>query len=557
MTTDYPSVVIENERASRQTNRKSATFMKHFSIVVRPYLATGLLIATGLSLYSCGDSASVNPAVELSRLTVSPGTLAPAFNGATTQYSVDLANSVTTTTVTAQPAVSGDTVTINGQASTSRVITLGPAGSTTPVNIVVSESDTNSRAYTVLITRAGLTGENSLQRLSISPGTLDPAFNLNTLNYTVNVASSVATMRVTPTVQDPLAALRVNGQAAVSGQAQTIPLNNPGQSTVISVVVTAQNGTPKQYTLVVSRAALGGNNDLQRLRVSPGSLDPSFSASRTSYAVDVGGRVERISVTAAPEDANAGLAINGQATNSGQARSIELGPAGSSTGIQVIVTAQNGSQKPYLITVTRAALSADNNLEALSVSPGTLTPGFSSGTTQYAVEVATGVTSVAVTATKSDPNAVITGDITNSGQANIPLDGPGTTKTISMTVAAPNGDTKTYAITVTRLAPSTDANLSDLRVSSGALNPGFSSGQQNYTVDVASAVDSITVSATKSDPDARMSALGRTIANSGDASGSVTVLIGLGTSASIAISVIAEDQVSTKTYTINVNRPSR
>ncbi len=531
--------------------------MKRFSIVVGPYLATSLLIATGLSIYGCGDSASVNPAVELSRLTVSPGTLAPAFNGATTQYSVDLANSVTTTTVTAQPAVSGDTVTINGQASTSRVITLGPAGSTTPVNIVVSESDTNSRAYTVLITRAGLTGENSLQRLSISPGTLDPAFNLNTLNYTVNVASSVATMRITPTVQDPLAALRVNGQAAVSGQAQTIPLNNPGQSTVISMVVTAQNGTPKQYTLVVSRAALGGNNDLQRLSVSPGSLDPSFSASRTSYTVDVGGRVERISVTAAPEDANAGLAINGQATNSGQARSIELGPDGSSTGIQVIVTAQNGSQKPYLLTVTRAALSADNNLETLSVSPGTLTPGFSSGTTQYAIEVATGVTSVAVTATKSDPDAVITGDIPNSGQANIPLDGPGTTKTISMTIAAPNGDTKTYAITVTRLAPSTDAGLSDLRVNAGALTPAFSSGERNYAVDVASGVDSITVTATKSDADARMSALGRTIANPGSPTGSVTVSLGLGSSTPIAISVVAEDQVSTRTYTITVNRPSR
>lgn len=557
LTTDYPSVVIKSERASRETNRKSATFMKRFSIVVGPYLATGLLIATGLSVYGCGDSASVNPAVELSRLTVSPGTLAPAFNGATTQYSVDLANSVTTTTVTAQPAVSGDTVTINGQASTSRVITLGPAGSTTPVNIVVSESDTNSRAYTVLITRAGLTGENSLQRLSISPGTLDPAFNLNTLNYTVNVASSVATMRVTPTVQDPLATLRINGQAAVSGQAQTIPLNNPGQSTVISMVVTAQNGTPKQYTLVVSRAALGGNNDLERLSVSPGALSPSFSASRTSYTVDVGGRVERISVTAASEDANAGLAINGQATTSGQARSIELGPDGSSTGIQVIVTAQNGSQKPYLITVNRAALSADNNLEALSVSSGTLTPAFSASVTQYTVEVATGVTSVDVMATKSDPNAVITGDITNSGQANIPLDGPGTTKTISMTVTAPNGDTKIYAIAVERLAPSTDSNVSALTTSAGTLIPTFSPSQLTYGTSVSANDETVTVSAVKSDPNAVLSSASSIIAATGVQTGGVTVSLGRNTTTAVSILVTAQDGISRKTYTINFFRPDR
>ncbi|NJL17589.1 MAG: hypothetical protein HC938_10690 [Nitrospira sp.] len=51
--------------------------------------------------------------------------------------------------------------------------------------------------------------------------------------------------------------------------------------------------------------------------------------------------------------------------------------------------------------------------------------------------------------------------------------------------------------------------------------------------------------------------MGKNDRQSGSLFRSVTVPIGLGTSASIAISVIAEDQVSTKTYTINVNRPSR
>ncbi len=524
--------------------------MKRFSTVAGPYLATGLLIATGLSLYGCGDSASVNPAVELSRLTVSPGTLAPAFTGATTQYSVDLSNSVTTTTITAQPAVSGDTVTINGQASTSRVITLGPAGSTTPVSIVVSESGSNSRTYTVLLNRAELTGDNSLQRLSISSGTLDPAFDPNTLNYTVNVASGVATMRVTPTAQDPAATLRVNGQAATSGQAQTIPLSDPGQSTVVSIVVTAQNGTPQQYTLVVSRAALGGNNSLQSLRVSPGSLSPSFSASRTSYGVNVGGRVESITVTAAPQDANANLTIEGQNTGS---RSISLPPGPSSTEVEVVVTAPNGIPKTYFITVNREALSADNNLEALSVSPGALDPAFSAGTTQYSVEVATGVTNIDVTATKSDPNAVISGDVPNGGQANIPLDGPGTSKTVSMIVTAPNGTSKTYRITVNRAVPSSDNNLSSLTVTPGSLTPGFSPNTLDY--DVSSSAASVTVSATKSDPDAVMS--GSVAAGTGVPTGSATISLGgPGITTRISITVTAPNE-SSKTYRITVSRPFR
>lgn len=629
--------------------------MKRFVKVARPYLAIGLVSTGALSVYGCGDTATVNPVVELRSLSVDPGTLQPGFSGGTTQYSLELTSSTTSVTVNAQPAVSGDSVTINGQATTSRVIPLDPPGSTTVVDIVVSESNTNSRTYTVRLVRADLAQSNSLQSLTISPGTLAPDFDPNTLPYTVTVANNVGSVNVTPTVQDPNATLTVNGQAATSGQSRTITLNAPGQNTTITITVTAQNGNPKTYfiavsrgvsnnnnlqslsispgslspsfranttnytvdvassvttvnvtprlqdtdasmsvngqttnsgqvrtitlngpgsntfitivvlaqngtqkiyTVGVSRAALGGNNNLERLRVSPGSLSPGFTAGTTSYTVDVGGRVSSISVTAAPEDANASLAINGQGTNSGQARPIDLGPDGSSTGIQVTVTAQNGSQKPYFITVNRAALSADNNLEALNVSPGTLNPDFSAGTTQYSVEVATDVTAVTITATKSDPNAVISGDVPNGGQATIPLDGPGTSKTVSITVTAPNDTSKMYNITVNRAAPSSDNNLSNLSVSTGSLDPTFAPNKRNYKVDVASVVDSITVSATKSDPNAVLSAAGSIIAGAGVPTGQVSAVLGLGTTTPVSLTVTAPDGKQ-KAYTIDVTRPSR
>jgi len=623
--------------------------MKRFSTVVGPYLATGLLIATGLSIYGCGDSASVNPVVELRSLTVSPGTLQPGFKGSTTDYNVDLTADTTSVTVSAQPAVSGDAVSIDGQARTNHTVTLGNPGSTTPVNIVVSESNTNSRTYTVLLRRASVAGNNSLQSLTVSPGALAPEFTVNELFYTVDVANTVGSVTVTPTLDDPAATMTVNGQAATSGaartisltpagqstlieiavraqdgkvkqyhvsvsrgvsannnlrsltispgtlsptftasniaytvnvgstvanftvtprrqdatatmtvngqatnsgQAQTIPLREAGLSTLITIVVTAQNGAQKTYVVEVFRAALGGNNNLQSLTVSPGSLSPSFSASRTSYTVDVGGSVESITVTAAREDTNASLTIAGQSTGS---RSISLPPGPSSTEVEVIVTAQNGNSKIYLITVSRAALSADNNLEAISVSPGTLDPAFSAVTTQYIVEVATAVTSVSVTATKSDPNAVISGDVPNGGQANIPLDGPGTSKTVSIIVTAPNGTSKTYRLTVNRAAPSSDNNLSLLTVTPGSLSPGFSPSTLNY--DVSSSAASVTVSATKSDPNAVMS--GSVTAGAGVQTGSATILLGgPGITTGIPITVTAPNGIS-KTYTITVTRPFR
>jgi hypothetical protein len=626
--------------------------MKRFFTAVGPYFAIGLFIASGLSVYGCGDSATVNPVVELRSLSVDPGTIQPGFSGGTTRYSVELTSSTTSVTVSAQPAVSGDTVTINGQATTSQVLTLDPPGSTTVVDIVVSESNTSSRTYTVRLVRAGLAESNSLESLAVSPGTLAPDFDPNTLPYTVTVASNIQSVNVTPTVQDSNATLTVNGQAATSGQSRTITLNGPGQSSTITITVTAQNGnpktyfiavsrgvsnnnnlqslsispgalspsfrasttdytvdvsssvtsvrvtprlqdtdasmtvngqatnsgqtrtiqlgtpnsttpiiiivtaqtrSPKQYTLVISRAALGGNNNLERLSVSPGSLSPSFNASRTSYSVDVGGTVDSITVTAAPQDTNASLIIAGQATGS---RSISLPAGPSSTEVEVIVTAQNGNPKIYLITVERVALSADNNLSNLEVSPGTLDPAFSAGTTQYTVEVATGVTAVTVTATKSDPNAVLSGDVPNGGQATIQLDGPGTKKTVSITVAAPNGESKTYKITVNRAAPSSDNNLSDLSVNAGSLDPTFAPDKRKYKVDVASVVDSITVSATKSDPFAVLSAAGSVIAGAGVPTGQVSAALGLGTTTSVSITVTAPDGKQ-KTYNIDVTRPAR
>jgi hypothetical protein len=514
------------------------------------YLAVPLLLAIGLSVSGCSDSGTVNPVVELASLTVAPGTLQPSFSGATTQYTVDLANELTSVTVTALPAVAGDSVTINGAATTSRSIALGEAGTTTPVNIVVSESGTNSRTYTVLLTKAGLTGNNSLRSLAISPGPLDPRFNANTLSYEVAVANNIDSIRVTPTLDDPAATVTVNGLASTSGQAQTIPLRDPGLSTILTITVTAQNGTPKTYTVVVARAALGGNTNLRSLTLSPGRLNPTFSASRTSYTVSVGGRVDSVTVTAAPQDTNASLTINGQETRS---RSIPLPEGPSSTEIQVIVTAQNGTQKTYFTTVNRAALSADNNLETLSVTPGTLDPEFSEETEQYAVEVATTVMSVTVTATKSDPNAVISGDVPNGGQASIQLGGPGTSRDVSIVVTAPNGSSKTYTITVKTPLPSSDNNLSSLTVTSGTLSPGFSPGNLNYAV--SSSAGSLAVSATKSDPDAVMS--GSVSAGTGVATGQATISLGGPTTTTqIAITVRAVNGAS-KTYRITVSRPVR
>ncbi len=520
--------------------------------VVRQYLVVTFLLLIGLAAYGCGDSATVNPVVELSSLTVNPGTLQPAFSGETTQYSVNLSNDVTTVTVTAQPAVGGDTITINGQTTTSRAITLDPPGSTTIVNVVVSETGTNSRTYVVRLVRAGLAGNNSLENLAVTPGTLAPTFNMNQLTYTLTVPNTAGSVNVTPALSDPAATMTVNGQAAISGQPSTVTLNPAGQSTTVTILVTSQNGTEKPYTITVSRG-VSNNNNLQSLTISPGTLSPAFNAATVGYTVNVASGVANITVTPREQDTAATITVNGQATNSGQARSITLNGAGSNTFINIVVTAENGTQKTYSINVIRAALGGNNNLSGLTVSPGSLDPGFSANTTNYTVDVANGVTSVTVTPREQDTAATTTvnGQATNSGQARtIQLNGAGSNTSINVMVTAPNGNQKSYSITVERAALGGNNNLSGLSVSPGSLDPNFSANTTNYTVDVGSGVSSISVTPTRQDSNATITVNG-TPATSGQ--GRSVTLNGAGSNTSINIGVTAPNG-NQKSYSITVER---
>lgn len=543
--------------------------------VVRQYLVAVFLVAISLIASGCGDTATVNQGAQLGSLTVSPGTLSPTFSGGTTQYNVQLNSNVSSVTVTAQPAVGGDTVTINGQNTTSSVITLGAAGTTTPVSIVVSGSGANPGGYTVRFVRAGLTGNNSLQNLAVSPGTPPIAFSENTLNYTVDVASTVGSVAVTPTLQDPAATMTVNGQPAISGQPHTITLSPAGQNTLITIEVTAQNKTKKSYTILVNRGGLSGINILQSLTVSSGTGTTnliSFSPSTPSYPVNVASTVTSVTVRPTlPPNSNASMSLivnSGQPSNinSGQARTITLGQPDSNTIINIIVTAQNGNRNIYVIAVDRAP-SNDNNLSALSVSVGTtrqtLSPPFARNATSYTVDVASNFTSVTISATKSDRNAAMAiGSVTvpagtATGQAPVTLGGQGSETPASITVTPQIGNPKTYHITVRRL--SSDNNLSALSVIAGtapqALSPTFAASTTDYTVNVATDVTSVTVSATKDDPDAVM-AIGSVTVPAGIATGQAPITLnGAGTDTTVSITVTAQNgTVRQPPYTITVKR---
>ncbi|MDF0667756.1 MAG: cadherin-like beta sandwich domain-containing protein [Nitrospira sp.] len=525
--------------------------------VVKQHLAAAFFVAIGLIASGCGDAATVSEPAELGNLSVSAGTLRPAFAPATTEYTVQLSSAVSSTTITASPRTDGDTIHIDNQQTMSRTMALDSPGAEKSVSIVVTGTGTGggSKSYTVRVKRD--LEDNSLQALSVSSGTLAPApFDKDTLDYTANnVGTSVTSVTIAATKSDQNSVMQIGAVTVPAGTASgqaTVQLGGTGSATPVSIDITRPSGSKKTYTVTIHRGA-SANNNLRGLTISQGTL--SFRASTTSYTVNVASNATSVVVTPTLQDATAGMTVNGQDTNSGQARTIPLGAPGSNTIINILVIAQNGTPNPYSVNVIRAALGGNNNLRSLTVLPGSLTPAFRANRTGYTVNLGSNIDNLTVTASVQDAGAIlmINGQGAGSGQSRpVPLEPPGSTTEIDITVVAPNGNPRTYQINASREALGGNNNLSALTVSPGTLAPVFNANSMGYTVNVGSAVTNINVSATKVDSNAVMS--GDVSAGTGVATGQATIpLNGAGTSTPLSVTVTAPNG-SPKTYSIIVNR---
>ncbi|HCL56181.1 MAG TPA: hypothetical protein DHW82_04130, partial [Spirochaetia bacterium] len=210
-------------------------------------------------------------------------------------------------------------------------------------------------------------------------------------------------------------------------------------------------------------------------------------------------------------------------------------------------------------------LSSDALLSSLDLSAGSLSPVFSSSVIAYTAAVPNTVTSITLTPVKDHANAVLqmkvnsgTWESIESGTASRAVSLNEGVNTIAVKVTAENTTTvKTYTMVITREAGvvSTNANLSSLSLSGISLSPVFSNAQLSYTVSVANAVSSFSLTAVKENAAASI----QMRVNSGNwipvASGTPTSSVSLITgSNTIEVQVTAEDGTTVQTYTLAITR---
>lgn len=186
-----------------------------------------------------------------------------------------------------------------------------------------------------------------------------------------------------------------------------------------------------------------------------------------------------------------------------------------------------------------AAPSGDCTLKSLTCGNATLSPAFSSSTTYYTCTVPFAVDALDLDWKKSDSGASV------SVSGNELAVGA---NTVTLTVTAANGATKTYTIDVTReqdpnYKPSTDGSLSSLTIEGATLSPAFKSTVTDYIAYVPYELREINVTATAKDEKAK-----------GVTGTGLVRLSGTESETLVTVTGLAEDGKSTTAYTIHVLR---
>lgn len=247
----------------------------------------------------------------LKELSVSAGDLVPAFDPMVTSYAVNVGMEMVSTTIIAVP--NSDRATVEGDG------TFDLPGTAV---VKVTAEDSTVMEYTIHFPAAN---DSTLTELTVSSGTLTPAFDPAVMNYTVELENTVTSVTVT--------AKASNEFATVAGDGDFTTL--PGSDTIM---VTAPNGNVSEYIIVFSYVPLSSDNSLKELSVDVGTMDPAFSSTVYSYTVLVPLNTTSITITAVANDTTATVEGDGEFTTIPGTATIK-------------VTAQDGGVQNYELAV--------------------------------------------------------------------------------------------------------------------------------------------------------------------------------------------------------------
>lgn len=459
---------------------------------------------------------------DLTDLTVD-GTTVPGFDKDTLEYTLtNVPHSTTSIQIGATKSDTDATITGTGRKALSTGLNT--------FEVVVKAQNGAEKTYKIHVTREQ-NNEARLSSLVINGQTLDPAFDRDTFDYEITVASTKDTLS-----PNEITAIPVDPNATV---AKDVALTlSTTMDNFYEINVTAEDGhTQKTYTIKVIRPK-SSDATLKAVNVTGGSLSPELTAGVTNYTITLPTGGTNFDIEGIANVSTTQVFGNGSYTLA--------------DGTVTLTTrAEDGTPATYTFTIVEA-LSNDATLASLSVTDHNLDQTFVPTTKGYSIgDVTYGTTQLVVNAVPTNIDSTVKYLLDGVEQPNNIINIPNTlgAKQITVTVTAPDGNTtESYTIDYT-LVQSSNAYLKMITPSIGTLNPAFEKTTKDYEVEVSGETTSIDITIEADDANSTVTVNGDTF------QGTKTITMSSLTVGEnpLTILVTAQDG-TTETYTVKVKK---
>lgn len=194
-----------------------------------------------------------------------------------------------------------------------------------------------------------------LEKISLNKG--DITFLKQRTSYDIKVASSVSEIKITASPEDSGDRIRIDGSLvdADDNYKKTISLDDGKNE--IKVKVTDDKDNQRTYTLNITRgsASSSDNQDdiyLDELSLSEGDID--FSEDDTTYEVKLDESINKVKITAIPEDEEYLVTVNGEELNSGDDYEKKISLIKGKNTVKVVIEDEiNDKKRTYTLTINR------------------------------------------------------------------------------------------------------------------------------------------------------------------------------------------------------------
>lgn len=394
----------------------------------------------------------LNASSYLNSLSLSRGSISPAFDKTKFDYTATVSSSTSVVTVYAS-LLDSDASFVDGYEP--RTVNLNYGENTIQIKVkgFVLQEATES-TYTIKITRTKPSGTggatvskssvNTLSNITLSNGTLSPKFNSNTNVYNVEVENDVDVLTVGATLTD-------NKSSFVNSYGPRNVHLNEGENNIY-LKVKSEAGSVRVYRLIITRKKANNVEPeptptptpdptpeptpevskalLSSLKLSEGKID--FESNVFDYNVTVGYDVTNVVATVELENDTDTVDIKG-------GESLEVG----ANELTITVTSSDGSvSNVYTIYIIKKE--ADTDISGNSLLKSLVINGhainFDPNVNEYNITIKKNETDVGIECVPDDSNA----SVTIEGNANLT-----TGSQIKIRVTAENGNYTDYLINVT------------------------------------------------------------------------------------------------------------